>query len=211
MSTTVTITRKDLTELQDALGKAAVSNITELDLVIAKSNTVQSGGEFETEAEAIRATKDRIAKFQYAAGKNYNRARAEAQRTYDRQMAMQSEYEDPELEAYDKQRIAACESHCVRDEHGQPVMRQDDNGTSAYKIQPALKEDFDGLLNDLKGEYADAIKRRNDFDDDISAVLDEEVDMEFHVVPWDHKPAMFSGSYADILAPMFTGKPDFEE
>jgi len=104
MSRTITVKRNQLLELMDAYGKAATLHLSE--------------GE----------KADDVKKFKYAAGKNYNALHALAKQTEAKQRKMQDEYTDPELDAFNQDRIRLCEQYSEHDEDGKPKFREYEDG-----------------------------------------------------------------------------------
>jgi len=112
-------------------------------------------------------------KLAYAVKKNLRLLRAELK---DANEVLQQVPED--LQEYDKARLELCKEHCDHDEKGEPVT--DDRGF--VFTDPAA---FAEIMKPLQEQYADALQAR---EDEIEALLDTEVQIEFHKIKVDDLP-----------------------
>ncbi len=183
MSRTIEITVKEIEPLMEAIGQAATATASE--------------------GEDI----NRVKKFKYAAGKNYNKLRSIAKAINQRQLDMQDGYSDKEFDEYNVKRTEICESHAEREDSGKIVYKQGADGGQRYAIAKALKTDFDIQIKELGGEYKEALARYRENEDKTAAVLDEEIAIELFTISWEMMPIQISGGYADAITPMLTDVP----
>jgi len=81
---------------------------------------------------------------------------------------------------YDKDRHDLAETMSKKDEKGEPSVIRDENGVERYDIED--KDAFEKSLELLREKYAEPIKGRETQIADYEKEMDEEYDVEFHIV-----------------------------
>lgn len=128
---------------------------------------------------ALNSVKGRSAniKFSYAVVKNSKLIAGEIEAI--REVAKPG----PEFEEYNRQRLALLAEHAHKDENGNPLLNE--QGT-AYKYvdEAAVNE----ALKAFNEENAAVLEQNKQKETEVNALLDEEIELDFHKVGIEHFP-----------------------
>lgn len=152
-------------------------------------------------------TEDRnnFQKFKYAVGRNWDRVNSEirkAQESVKRILKPGAGYDEflREVDALNRE-------YCDKDANGEPVMKPMENGTQAFMFTESQRTARDGLLEEIKKKYANAIKDQEAREECANGHMAGNVDIELFTVPWACVPERISGAYLARVAVMCTDIP----
>lgn len=129
------------------------------------------------------------AKFSYAVAKNLRIIRTEME-------ALQEAAKPPiELQAYERERVALCAQHSVKDEFGAPVIV---DGKFTIEDDSKFRSEFELLQAQYKAQFDIAARRA----EEMETMLSEEVDLPIHCVPADCLPDNLTAVQVEALFPM---------
>ena len=99
---------------------------------------------------------------------------------------------NPKFEEYEQKRIKLCELHSEKDSENKPIISND-----KYKILDENK--FNSELDVLKKEYQDVINERIKQINDYNSMLEEEINLEFEKINFEHIPENISSKELESI------------
>jgi hypothetical protein len=103
------------------------------------------------------------------------------------------------VKEFEKRRLELCESHSEKDDKGNPKI-----AGKEYKIVDRKK--FDEEYRKLEEQYQDAVKEIQESDTKFKAFLDEEVDIDFHVISFNDLPLNMTEQEIQIVSFFLEGE-----
>lgn len=146
-------------------------------------------------------------KFKYACGRNWERVSAEVKR----QQGIINDMLSVDVNGwseYLREVEAANQEHCTKDEHGAPVLKPGKDGNQNYTFTAEARKVRDGIVEFLKGKYADAIKAKTEQEQAVQRYMESTVAIPLFCVPWAWIPERLNASYLAKVAVMCTGAPE---
>ena len=101
------------------------------------------------------------------------------------------------LEAFNLARVALCEELCVKGEDGKPALIMRD-GQQTYDIEDT--EENNDKFNKLSVKHGKALDKRDENIELYKSMLEEEVEVELHMLDKDKLPEDLTGVQIEVLS-----------
>lgn len=135
--------------------------------------------------------KDMPVKGAYAVSKNKKIAENEVKVIEEAQNSMQ----EPEgIKEFTDKRIEICKEFANKDENGEAIVKQ-----NRFDIPLEKQPKFEEAVALLKEDYKEAFDKQDELTKEFQELLDEEIEMDFHMMKLEWLPEKISGRHMEAL------------
>lgn len=132
-------------------------------------------------------------KFAYAIAKNKKKLESEQKAI----TVAQSKIQPKAIQEFDKKRIKVCCEYADKDENGNPKLDKNN-----YSISEERRIEFDKAIDELQKEYEPSFKEMENNQKEFNDFLDEDIEVDLHLIPMSVVPDTITVNEMDIIFPM---------
>jgi len=99
-----------------------------------------------------------------------------------------------EYQEFDKKRMQTCNEYCLKDDNGEVVVKNNN-----FVIPEDVQDKFNGIIDELKEEYAETLSLAEKAKKEIDELLLEEIEIPFVFIPMNVIPEKLAGYEVETL------------